>query len=117
VSTGQWGPAQERIEFAALEREYECVLQGFRLESLARRLHERAPLAVRDSRCGITGDRWRLALDDDRVLKLKLYWPHRERAAALCSLTWVDDEGWRADVRTTAGDRLVLRAFHASLDC
>ena len=46
---------------------------------------------------------------------MKLYWPVRAAVAALLSLTWVDGEGWRAVVRSTDGDRLLLRAFSATL--
>ena len=115
MTTGQWSPEQERMELQALTRRYAGLLQEFRLESLGEQLHDQLPMAVSDSRCGFAGDRWTLELDDGRVLKLKLYWPHRERAAALCSLAWVEDEGWRAVVRTTGGEHVLLRAFHASL--
>jgi hypothetical protein len=116
VLTGQWSPEQERLEVRALARRYAGLLHEFRLEALGRRLRDHRPVAVRWNRCGFSGDRWTVELDDGNVLRMKLYWPHRNQVAALCSLAWVDDEGWRAVMRTTAGQPLVLRAFHATLN-
>jgi hypothetical protein len=112
---GQWSPDQERLEVDALARRYEGLRHEFRLESLGERLRHHPPIAIRDSSCGFAGDRWRIELDDGTVLRLKLYWPHRVRVAALCSLFWFEGEGWRLVVRTTEGKKLLLRAFRATL--
>ena len=115
--TGQRSPesAHERAELRSLERHYSGMLQQFRLTNLGRRLVERQSIPVRHNTCGFAGDRWRLDLDDGSVLRMKLYWPVRRAVAALLDLTWVDGEGWRAVVRSTDGDRVLLRAFSATL--
>jgi hypothetical protein len=117
VYTGQWSPetAHERAELRSLERRYSGTLQQFRLTNLGRRLLARRSIAVRHNTCGFSGDRWRLELDDGSVLRLKLYWPVRRAVAALLDLTWVEGEGWRAVVRSTDGDRVLVRAFAATL--
>lgn len=117
VYTGQRSPgdAEERAELRSLERRYAGMLQQFRLTSLGQRLIERRSIAVRHNACGFAGDRWRLELDDGSVLRMKLYWPVRKAVAALLSLTWIEGEGWRAVVRSTDGDRILLRAFSATL--
>ena len=117
VYTGQRSPesAHERAELRSLERRYSGMLQQFRLTNLGRQLCGRPSIAVRSNSCGFAGDRWRLELDDGSVLRMKLYWPVRRAVAALLSLDWVEGEGWRAVVRATDGDRLLVRAFAASL--
>lgn len=99
----------------ALSRRYAGTLHGFRLECLGERLRTSPPMAVRHNTCGFAGDRWRIELDDGRVLTMKLYWPQRASVAALCALDWHAGEGWRATVRVTDGRRLTVRAFQARL--
>lgn len=105
----------EARELRALARRYAGVLQQFRLGRLGERLARGRPLAVRDSTCGFTGDRWRLELDDGSVLRLKLFWPRHVAVCRLWSLRWADGDGWRVVVTTAAGELLQLRAFHATL--
>ena len=52
------------------------------------RLSEHGPLAVRDTVVRRHGDRIALFLDDDSVLRLKLFWPRRQIVAALTSIRW-----------------------------
>ena len=91
------------------------MLQQFRLTHLGQRLIGRTSIPVRHNACGFAGDRWRLELDDGSVLRLKLYWPVRRAVVALLSLVWIDGEGWRAVVRSSDGERVLLRAFSATL--
>jgi hypothetical protein len=99
----------------ALERRYSSELQLLRLKDLGRRLARHGSIAVAHHSCGFAGDRWCVELDGGGVLKMKLYWPVRRAVAALLSLTWVEGEGWRAVVRSTDGERVLLRAFSATL--
>jgi hypothetical protein len=99
----------------ALERRYSGDLQLLRLTDLGRRLARRGSIAVQHNSCGFSGDRWCVELDGGGLLKMKLYWPVRRSVAALLSLMWIDGEGWRAVVRSTDGDRVLLRAFSATL--
>ncbi|MFT3853458.1 MAG: hypothetical protein QM733_12075 [Ilumatobacteraceae bacterium] len=114
--TGQRGPGTDDLdaECRALTRHYAGTIQQFRLRALTQRL-TRQPLAVRHNTCGVTADRWRLDLDDGSRVTLRLYGPRRATLAALLSLSWVAEEGWRAVVRTTGGDRLDVRAFSATV--
>ena len=91
------------------------MLQQFRLTHIGQRLIGRNSIPVRHNACGFAGDRWRLELDDGSVLRLKLYWPVRRAVVALLSLVWIDGEGWRAVVRSSDGERVLLRAFTATL--
>ncbi len=110
---GGWNQELERAELTALNRRYDGIVHQFRLAALGRRLNQ--PLAVRHNTCGFAGDRWTIELDDHSVLRMKLYWPRYAVVSALCSLGWVDDEGWRAVVRTAGGEQVLLRAFNATL--
>ena len=90
-----------------------AVLEGarnqLRLDQLARRLREHGPLAVRRH-----GDRVALFLEDDSMLRLKLFWPRRQIVAALMSIRWSRRIGWIIGVRTTAGEEILEYAWLAT---
>lgn len=115
--TGQWGPGTDDLdaECRALERRYAGTIQQFRLRALAQQLRHRQSIPVRHNTCGVTRDRWRVDLDDGSRVTFRLYGPVRATISALLSLSWVAEEGWRVVVRTTAGDRLMVRAFSATV--
>jgi hypothetical protein len=96
-----------------------AVLEGtrnqLRLERLAAWLRERGPLAVRDTVVRRHGDRVALYLDDDSVLRLKMFWPRPQIVAALMSVRWARRIGWVVVVRTTAGEEIVDYAWLATL--
>jgi len=93
----------------------EAARNQLRIDRLAQRLRERGPLAVRETLVRRHGDRVSLFLDDDSVLKLKLFWPRRQIVAALTSIRWSRRIGWIVGVRTTAGDEIVEYAWLATL--
>jgi len=93
----------------------ESTRNQLRLDRLAQRLREHGPLAVRDTVVRRHGDRITLFLDDDSVLRLKLFWPRRQIVAALKSIRFSSRIGWIVTVRTTAGDDVVEYAWLATL--
>jgi hypothetical protein len=46
---------------------------------------------------------------------LKLLWSQSITAAALCSIRWHDALGWLVVVRSTSGDRVLLKAWRAEV--
>ena len=102
------------IEMRALEREQAGVVHKFRLEHLAVRL-QRGPLAVQDTVCGFSADRLVMLLDGGETLVVRLLSRCRTTAAALCSIRWEDQLGWLIVVRTSTGDRILLKAWRAEL--
>ena len=96
-----------------------AVLEGarnqLRLDRLALWLREHGPLAVRDTVVRRHGDRVALFLDDDSVLKLKLFWPRPQIVAALVSIRSSRRIGWIVGVRTTAGEEIIEYAWLATL--
>ena len=103
----------------------ESTRNQLRLDRLAQRLREHGPLAVRDTVSGAAehvdrrgarrhgrtgrcrspivrrhGDRYAF-LDDDSVLRLKLFWPRRQIVAALKSIRCSSRIGWIVTVRPT----------------
>ena len=102
------------IEMRALEREQAGVVHKFRLEHLAVRL-QRGPLAVQDTVCGFSADRLVMLLDGGETLVVRLLSRCRTTAAALCSIRWEDRLGWLIVVRTSTGDRILLKAWRAEL--
>ena len=68
---------------------------------------------MRDTVVRRHGDR--ITLDDDSVLRLKLFWPRRQIVAALKSIRFSSRIGWIVTVRTTAGDDVVEYVWLATL--
>jgi hypothetical protein len=92
-----------------------ATLNEIRLERLAAKLKARGPLAVRDTIVRRNGDRVWLYLDDDSVLRLRMFWPRRQIVAALLSVRWSNRIGWVVVVRTTAGEEVTDYAWLATL--
>ena len=103
------------VEFDALVRRYDGLVQQFRMERLGRALERFGPLAVRHSTCGFCGDRLSIWLDDDSVLKMKLYWPRRCALSALTSARWHGRIGWVVGARTAGGAPVDLYGWYAKV--
>ncbi len=69
-------------------------------------------MAVRDSHPGWFGDRWTIWLDDDTLLRLKLFWTVNDHLAALTRVWWNDYVGWMVRGRNTAGEVITLAAWN-----
>ncbi len=103
------------LSIRAFMRQNIGVAWQFRLERLGERLARTGELAVRHNTWGFAGDRATFVLDNDLVLKLKLYWRRTMAVSALLSLQWEERIGWVAVVRTTGGDQVVFYAWQASI--
>jgi hypothetical protein len=103
------------LEFDALVRQFDGLVQQVRMENLGRELDRGPPIAVSHSTCGFCGDRFKLWLDDGTVLKLKLLWPHRCALAAICQIRWAKTVGWIVAARTTAGEPVVIYCWKAKV--
>ncbi len=101
-------------EMRVLEREQAGVVHKFRIDHLATRL-ERGPLAVQDTICGFSADRVTMELDGGQLLVARLLWRRRLTVAALCSIHWDDQVGWLIVVRSSTGERVLLKAWRAEL--
>jgi hypothetical protein len=86
-----------------------------RLERLAAELRTKGPATVVSTSVRAGGERLRLRLAGEAVLRLRLYWPREEPVAALESLRWDERIGWVVVVRT-AGGRRIDYAWLAVLD-
>ena len=86
-----------------------------RLERLGERLRERGALAVRHSSAGRVRRRVALALDDDSILELSLYWTERTPVAAVESVRFDPRIGWVVAARSTGGERIVYFAWVARI--
>lgn len=114
---GQRRPeTDERLEWAALEREHEGLMHQVRLEGLGTRLQRVASMAVTHCTRGLCGDRVSMWLDDGSKLRVRLFYSVHGTVAALCGVVWRDDIGWVVDVRTTNGEARRLYAWYARLD-
>ena len=102
------------IEMRALEREQAGVVHKFRLDHLAMRLQS-GPLAVQDTVCGFSADRLAMLLDGGDTLVVRLLSRCRITVAALCAIRWEDRLGWLIVVRTSTGDRILLKAWRAEV--
>jgi hypothetical protein len=102
------------LEMRALEREHAGAVHKFRLDHLAERL-QAGPLAVQDTVCGFSADRLAMLLDGGETLVVRLLSRCRITVAALCSVRWEDRLGWLIVVRTSTGDRILLKAWRAEL--
>ncbi|MCU1359254.1 MAG: hypothetical protein JWN99_543 [Ilumatobacteraceae bacterium] len=99
-----------------MERQNVDLVHRVRLEGLSERLAKSATgLAVSHSTGGFSGNRVTLHLDAGVVLRLKLFWPVKSGIAALLHIGWDRSVGWVIDVRTAAGDRKRLYAWHAQV--
>lgn len=99
-----------------LTRRYSGLIHQFRLEQLNARLSDSGPVRIVYSDPGFSNDRHRLVLEDRTVVRLKLYWPCRERLGVIWSIAWCAELAWCLDVSTVSGERLTLHAFSASVD-
>lgn len=106
---------QQLRERRRLEHDLHTAAQRIGLETLGRRLWGGGPLAVRHDAWNRTGDRVAIELDDDTVLRLRLYRPKRTPLAALIGLHWSEQNCWAVSARTTAGDWCTLEAWRAEL--
>jgi hypothetical protein len=82
-----------------------------RLEALAADLRDRGSLAVRDSHPGFFGDRWTIWLDNNVLLRLKLFSSVNDHLAAVTHVGWNNGIGWMFTGRTTAGSVVTLAAW------
>jgi hypothetical protein len=85
-----------------------------RLERLRSRLALSGPIAVRDTAVRRGGERLDLHLDDETILKLRLFWARREAVEAIESMRWDDRIGWVLVVHTAGGARRVDYAWLAT---
>ena len=106
----------EAEELDALTRTYSGLVDQLRIEALGRRLRRTNGLAIAESNRGFFGDRLTMTLDGGDILRLRLFWPLRDRAvAALVAIFWNDEVGWVVDLRTTSGEPVRLYAWRAWL--
>jgi hypothetical protein len=94
------------------QRQLAGIDTRLRLEALADDLRERGSLAVRDSHPGWFGDRWTIWLDNNVVLRLKLFWTVQDHLAAVTDVWWNTRIGWMVRGRSTAGIVVTLAAWH-----
>jgi hypothetical protein len=107
----------EAEELDALARAYPGLIQQLRIEHLNRRLKGTNGIVVAHSQRGMHGDRLRLWLERDEMVRLWLFWPIRSSGvAALLSIVWADDVGWVVDVRSTAGDHERIYAWRVQIE-
>lgn len=98
-----------------VRRAFNGIDNRLRLQALGRRLDEFGPLAVRHSTSGFFDDRPSIWLDDDSLLRMKLFWPQPAVLAAAVSLHFKDSIGWILWARNTNGERVVLAGWLARI--
>jgi hypothetical protein len=92
-------------------RRLEGVVTARRLRRIGEHLRRSGSIAVRESHAGFFGDRWTIWLDDDTLLKLKLFWTVKDNLAAVTDVWWNDYVGWMVRGRNTGGDVITLAAW------
>lgn len=102
-------------ELDTLIRENAGFLREFRVRRLGAWLESHGALAIRYTRPGFGRDRLSIALDDNTVLKLKLFWPLAATLSALVSIRWEDGIGWAVVGQSTRGARVTMYAWMADL--
>jgi hypothetical protein len=102
-------------EWREVDHAEDGMVNQLRLERLGRQLLSGTPIAIRDSRCGLSGDRLTLWLDNGAVLRMKLFWARRMPLATIGYLQWHDGVGWVMGARTTAGEQIKCYGWWASL--
>jgi hypothetical protein len=96
----------------AQRRRLEGLDAALRLRTIAEQLKRSSSIAVRDSHAGVFGDRWTIWLDDNTLLKLKLFWVVKDNLAAVTHVWWNDYVGWMVRGRNTGGDVITLAAWN-----
>ena len=92
-------------------RRLEGIDTARRLRMIGDRLRRSGSIAVRESYAGFFGDRWTIWLDDDTLLRLKLFWTVKDNLAAVTDVWWNDYVGWMVRGRNNGGDVITLAAW------